>query len=225
MKYKFAPAFISNFFTPLYDLILEQGGLGKSLQERIIKALDIIDGETILDVGCGTGGLLVMLKKKYSNSKIVGTDPDEKILELAREKVSKNDVDVQLLNAWSEKQPFKDGLFDIVISSLTFHHLPTEIKREALREVKRILKSDERFLLVDIGKPDNLIWKIKFLLDPERLFSTKEYMRDNLEGKIPNILLDEGFSFNEILPRYQGVQFFLARKESSNASHHGVESN
>lgn len=212
VDYKFAPAFICDFFTPLYDLILEQGGLGKSLQRKIIKLIQIKDGQSILDIGCGSGGLLIKIKSKYPNSKIVGVDPDPKILKIAQEKAIKNHLKIDFQNAWAEKLPFKDHSFDVVISSLTFHHLPTEIKKKTLQEVHRVLKKDGRFLLADIGKPDSLFWKIKFALDPERLFSTGEYMKDNLEGRILFLLKEANFAVEEIVPRYQGVQFFLAKK-------------
>lgn len=212
MKYKFAPAFICDFFTPFYDLIIKQGGLGKSLEERIIKIANIKDGESILDVGCGSGGLVVRIRSNYQNCEVVGVDPDQKILNLAKKKIEKNKFDVALINAWAEKLPFQNSSFDIVISALTFHHLPTEIKKQSFKEIHRVLKKDGRFLLADIGKPDSLFWKVKFAIDPERLFSTGEYMKDNLGGRLPLFVEDAGFAVKEIYPKYRGVQFLLARK-------------
>lgn len=212
MKYKFAPAFISNLFTPFYDLVVTQGGLGKSLQEKVLQYAQIKDGESILDIGCGSGTFVTMAKSTYSNSRVVGIDPDENILTVAKKKLSKNNLRVELFDAWAEKLPFDTQSFDIIVSSLTFHHLPTEIKEKALKEIKRVLKKHGRFILADIGKPDSLFWRIKFLLDPERLFKTGEYMKDNLEGRIPALLSQAGFMYKEILPRYQSIQFFLTQK-------------
>lgn len=213
MKYKFAPAFISDFFTPFYDLIIEQGGLGKSFQKKILNYAQIKDGESILDVGCGAGGLLVMIKSNYPKCKVTGVDPDGKILKLAKGKILRKNLDIELINTWAEELPFGSSTFDLVISSLTFHHLPTEIKKQALKEIYRVLRKDGRFLLVDIGEPKTLFWKIKYLLDPERIFSTGEYMKDNLEGKIPILVKNVGFRVKEVSPRYKCVQFFEATKE------------
>lgn len=210
--YKFAPAFICDFFTPFYDFVIEQGGLGKSLQEKIIKYAQIKDRESILDVGCGSGGLVIKIKSIHPNSKVIGVDPDPKILNIARKKVIRNNLDIELLNAWAEKLPFESQSFDVVISSLTFHHLPTQVKKQAMREIYRVMRRNGRFLLADIGKPDSLLWKIKFTLDPERLFSTGEYMKDNLEGRITSLLKEANFDVKEIAPRHQGSQFLLAKK-------------
>lgn len=214
MSYKFAPAFISDFFTPFYDFLIEQGGLGKSLQKKILKYAQIIDGETILDVGCGSGGLLIMVKANYPRSKVVGIDPDNKILSIARKKLEKKKIEIELLNVYAEKLPFKSSSFDLVISSLTLHHMPTYIKKRTLKEIHRVLKDKGRFLLVDLGKPDSLFWKIMFAIDPERFFSTGKYMKDNLEGRIPMLIKEAGFKLDEVAPRYQGVQFFLVRKDN-----------
>jgi ubiquinone/menaquinone biosynthesis C-methylase UbiE len=210
--YKFAPAFISNFFTPFYDLVLEQGGLGKTLQDKIVNIAKLNGDEKVLDVGCGSGGLLVRLKTRYSNLQLVGVDPDKKILDIAKRKIENKRLDIKLVNALAEKLPFEDKTFDIVVSSLTFHHLPTEIKKKTLGEIFRVLKPHGRFILADIGKPDSLFWKIKFTIDLERLLTTGEYMRDNLEGRLPTLVEETGFKVKEVTRRHQGIQFFEAIK-------------
>lgn len=212
MSYKFAPAFICDFFTPFYDLVIEQGGLGREFQRKILNYAKIKEGESILDIGCGSGGLLILMKTLHPGSKIVGTDPDKKILKVAKQKIVDKNLDVELVQAWGEKLPFNDASFDVVISSLTFHHLPLDAKKQALKEIYRVLKTNGRFLLADIGKPDSLFWKIKFLFDPERLLSTGEYMKDNLQGKLPTLVKEAGFDVKEVGPRHQGIQFFLAIK-------------
>lgn len=214
MKYKFAPAYISNFFTPFYDLVIEQGGLGKSFQERIIKIADIKDKETILDIGCGSGSLVVLIKSKYPGSKLIGIDPDPNILKIAQKKVNKENLDIKLLNSWAEDLPVESSSIDLVISSLSFHHLPTEIKKMALKEIYRVLKKDGRFILADIAKPDSLFWKIKYRVDLERILATGEYMKDNLEGRIPELVKEAGFEVKEILPRHRGIQFLYSTKKN-----------
>lgn len=213
MKYKFAPAFLSNFFTPFYDLIVKQGGLGKTLQEKVLRYAQIKDGESVLDVGCGSGTFITMAKSAYPNSRVVGVDPDENILKIARKKLAKDKLKVELINSWAEKLPFEPQSFDVVVSSLTLHHLPTEIKKKTLKEIHRVLKRNGRFLLADIGKQDQLFWKIKFALDFESLFSAaKDYMKDNFAGRIPSFVVQAGFIVKEIAPKHRGVQFLLAKK-------------
>lgn len=209
MKYKFAPGFLFSFLTPFYDFVVEQGGLGKSFQQKVLKVAEIKDGQRVLDLGCGSGTFLMMVKKSYPDCKVIGVDPDKKMLSLAK---NKGLDDSELVQSLAEELPFRASQFNVVVSSLTFHHLPTEIKKQTLKEIYRVLKDGGRFLLADIGKQSSLFWKIKFLLDPERLLITREYMKDNLEGKIPSFLEEAGFKVQKIGQIYQGVEFLLAKK-------------
>ncbi len=108
--------------------------------------------------------------------------------------------------------PFKPNSFDLVVSTLVFHHLPTAVKRQALCEIYRILRNDGRFLLIDYGKVDSILWKFLFGgVKPSRLPETST-MQDNLAGKLPNFLSEVGLIFHEARPQYRGIQFFQAKK-------------
>ena len=214
MNYRFAPAFISHACTPFYDFVTTLGGCGKSFQIKVMEHANIQNNERVLDVGCGSGTLVLLIKARHPECDVVGVDPDKKILNIARKKLVKNNVRVDLIQAFAEKLPFDDLSFDVVVSALTFHHLPTEIKKQALREIYRVLKSDGRLLLADIGKPYSLFWKLKYLFDFERIFMGNNYMEDNLAGKLPYFMQEAGLHVKELAPRYHGTQFLLAKKDS-----------
>lgn len=218
MKYDFAPAYVSSFFTPLYDFIVDLGGLGKVLQVKVLKYSNLKDGESVLDVGCGTGTFLVLAGKVHPSCKLVGVDPDVQITKIAKNKLKEASVQAEVLVGWAEDLPFKASTRDLVVSSLTFHHMPLEAKKKTLKEIYRVLKPTGRFLLADLGKPQNLFWKLKFLIDTETIFKVRDYMEDNLQGKLPALMKDAGFEVTEVGPRHRNVQFLLGKKGSASYS-------
>lgn len=213
MSYKFAPGFLFNVFTPLYDGICFLTGLGEPLQKRVLNYAQIDEGDHILDIGCGSGTFVVMAKKKHPKSKVIGADPDENMLKVTKRKLQKHGLDVRLIKTTAEELPFQNSSFNVVVSTLTFHHLPTDIKKAALREIFRVLKKKGRFLLADITKPKSFLEKILLLANPERVF-LKNYLADNISGRLPQFLEEVGFSVDEAGSRYRGVQFIMATKNS-----------
>ena len=210
MKYKFAPALITKSFATLYDPLTNFVGAGTSLQKKVINLSDMHNNDHILDVGCGTGTFVVLAATLYPHIHVTGVDPDDSILRIARQKLKSKEYNAQFIKVSAEKLPFKNASFDKVFSTLVFHHLPLAIKQQALKEIHRVLKKNGTFLLTDIGKPKNLLWKM--LLEIEALFESREYLQDNLAGKIPHLVENAGFTIKEIAPSHHGIQFWLAQK-------------
>lgn len=210
MTYTFSPPAGPSYMTPFYDLIMKLWGFNEAYRKRIFDMAQIQNGESILDVGCGTGSLVFSAKERFPLSMISGIDADRKILEIAKKKAEKNGLEVNLHYGKAEKLPLESSNIDVVISSITFHHLPTDIKYKAFSEIYRVLKKDGRFLLADFGKPGNLFWKI--LLKSVGYFEIADYLKDNLEGRLPGMAKKTGFTVKDILPKYHGVQFLLCKK-------------
>lgn len=165
-----------------------------------------------MDLGCGTGSLLKLIKTRYPNIDATGIDADEKILNIAQKKIRKNNLNIKFVKTSADTLPFPDSSFDVIVSTLVFHHLPTKVKIQSLKEVHRILKKNGRFLLVDFGKftgPSKLLY---YLLVLFRIPEAKT-MKDNiLEEKMPEYIKQANFKFTEISKRYLRIQFFLAQK-------------
>lgn len=211
MSYKPIPAFSYDFLTPAYDVLLNLMGFGDGQRSKIVDLLNLKQSERLLDVGCGTGSLLKVAKRKFPTVSMVGIDIDQKVLNIAGNKFQKEGLDIDLIKTGAEKLPFKTASFDAIVSTLIFHHLPYEIKRQALKEIHRVLKPNGRFLLVDFGKlklPLKLVYYLEVLIKIPEAKTAK----DNVEGKIPGLLKETGFKFKEVAPRYFGIQYLLSRK-------------
>ncbi|MEK7112451.1 MAG: class I SAM-dependent methyltransferase [Patescibacteria group bacterium] len=104
-----------------------------SQRTRRLKFFKIKKSDYILDLGCGDG-LNISILRKMGKKKIVGIDISEELLREAR----KANPDVKVLLASAEKIPFKENTFDVVLVDSVFHHLMRYGK--TLKEIKRVLK-------------------------------------------------------------------------------------
>ncbi len=210
MNKKFTPPLAYDFITPLYDGFCNLLGYGKAFKRMALELSSIVDGEKVLDVGCGSGTLLIEAKMRYPNSEFVGIDPDKKILQIAQRKLERAGVKARLVHGFAQELPFPSASFDLVISTLIFHHLSAPVKKDSLREIHRILNDGGRFLLADFGKPKGALSSL--LLNLGSIFDGRENLKDNIRGKLPLLLQKTGFKVTELEARYRGVQFWLAIK-------------
>ena len=131
-----------------YDLFgrLISFGRDKAIREKLIELAAPAPGEKVLDVGCGTGTLALALKSRVGTGEVHGIDASPEMIEVAREKVAKAGSDIDFQVALIEAIPFPDASFDLVTSSLMLHHLPDDLKRTGLDEIRRVLKPGGRFV-------------------------------------------------------------------------------
>jgi ubiquinone/menaquinone biosynthesis C-methylase UbiE len=125
----FFPAAGRDVFLPVYDPLVSLMGFDRARRE-LISSANVERGQDILDLGCGTGTLAVMLKRDFSSVQIVGLDPDPKVLRRARIKATRAAVSVQFDQGFADELPYKDGSFDRVFSSFMFHHLEEDERQK-----------------------------------------------------------------------------------------------
>ena len=103
----------------------------------------------MLEVGCGTGNLSLLAKRLNPAADVTGIDPDPKALARAHRKAQRSRVVVRFDLAYAEQLPFPEASFDRVLSALMLHHLDSNAKVPALREVCRVLKPGGSLHLAD----------------------------------------------------------------------------
>lgn len=147
----FIPALRFRILTPLYDLFLHLGMSETRLKSCLITQLNPKDNEKILDFGCGTGTLMLMIKKARPGLVVHGIDIDPRMLEIANKKALQAGVEVHLIKYDGITLPFADETFDKVVTSLVLHHLSTQEKFRIFREIYRVLKKSGELHIMDFG--------------------------------------------------------------------------
>ena len=183
----FLPAAGHDLFLPVYDPFVRLMGFDRALQDLISHA-NIQPRHRILDIGCGTGTLAVLLKQRYPSAQVVGLDPDPKALRRAQAKARRAAVSVPLERGFADQLPYQEHSFDRVFSSFMFHHLNRQDRENMLREVSRVLTSGGSFHLLDFVVNNA---SHGFL---DRLFRSHAQMKDNSDAPILELMTRAGLT-------------------------------
>ncbi|TAK57397.1 MAG: methyltransferase domain-containing protein [Dehalococcoidia bacterium] len=127
-------------------------GRERRMRRETVERAGVAPGQSVLDVGCGTGSLTLAAKVAAGTSGDVhGIDPAPEMIGVSRKKAARKRVDIDFRVGVIEQLPFPDASFDVVLSSLMLHHLPDDLKRRGLAEAARVLKPGGRFFAVDMA--------------------------------------------------------------------------
>ena len=188
----YIPALSYDWLTPFYDPVVRFTTRERIFKTALIEQSNVEDGHHVLDLGCGTGTLAIMLKQGVPSAEVTAIDGDSKVLNAAKEKARRLGIQIRFDEGMSFSLPYAEASFDRVLSSLFFHHLTTENKVKTLREVKRILKPDGEMHIADWGLPANLLMQVmsRFV----QVFDGYETTSDSFGGLLPMLVREAGFS-------------------------------
>lgn len=133
-------------WAPTYDRHWMQRLIFKPVQRKVLElaAEEVSHPARVLDVGCGTGRLLAAASERFPGAVLQGVDAAEGMVQQAQA-VSGGRFDVRLGTA--EKLPFAGAQFDLVFSTMTFHHWADQ--RQGIAEIARVLTPAGRWVLAD----------------------------------------------------------------------------
>jgi ubiquinone/menaquinone biosynthesis C-methylase UbiE len=183
----YVPAAGRDWALPLYDPLVRLLG-GHAARRLLIEQAELRRGHRVLEIGCGTGSLLVAIKRHQPAVDVVGLDPDPKALDRARRKALQGGVSIRLDRGYSDELPYDDGSFDRVLSSFMFHHLDADVKERTLREVRRVLAPDGRFHMLDFAGAE-----ARSAGPVARLLHSSHRLHDNDEPHVIDLLRRAGF--------------------------------
>ena len=145
---RYLPAASLDALLPIYDPIMTLLRFNAALRPLVDRAA-LAPGFHVLDIGCGTGTLAVLIARRHPGVAITGIDPDPRALARAARKARRAGVTVRFERGFADALPYADASFDRVFSSMMFHHVPRGEKAGVLREVCRVLKPGGRLEFVD----------------------------------------------------------------------------
>ena len=139
-------------------------GRERKFRRLTLDLAELHSGDAVLDVGCGTGTLLIEAAKRVGPSGSVhGLDRSPEMLAHARCKAAKQSVTAIFAEGSADHLPFPDASFVVVLCTLMLHHLPAPMQAAAIVEMRRVLRPGGRIVIVDLQQPRKISAGLSFL--------------------------------------------------------------
>lgn len=162
----------------------KNGKHARNLYQNVIAEISNLRLDNLLDVGCGTGEILNLVKTLYPAISVYGIDISTKMLKKAKEKLLDK---AELYLGDAEHLPFEKDKFDLLICTDSFHHYPNPQK--AVNEFYKVLRNGGYLLLADYWKP----FPIRQLMNIFIPFSNEGDVKIYSQNEIINFLKHRGF--------------------------------
>jgi len=190
---------LTRFYDPIVRLTTREGLFKRRLLEQAAPA----PGDRILDLGCGTGTLALLIKRVQPDAEAFGLDADPEILARARAKAQAGAIEIRFDEGFSNRLPYKDETFDAVVSTLFFHHLSPQVKTQTAAEIVRVLRPGGELHVADWGPPSDPVMRAVSI--SIRLLDGFEPTGDNFSGRLPAIFEAAGLAGAEQTDRLRTV--------------------
>ena len=182
----YLPGMGKDWLLPVYDPLTRALGLRRA-HRRLADQADVRPGHRVLEIGCGTGNLALMVKRRHPDAVVAGLDPDPKALDRAGRKAARAGLPVRFDRGFAGELPYPEASFDRVLSAFMFHHLAPAERRSALAEVRRVLVPGGELHLLDFGGGGHRH------AGPLGLMARRSRrLQDNLGDRIPTLMREAG---------------------------------
>lgn len=173
----------------------------------VLKSQRSLNPQNILDIGCSVGMSTFALKKIYPQATVTGLDLSPYHLSVAQYRSRERQAQIKWIHANATAIPIADRSFDLVSSFLMFHELPQQAAKDILSEVRRILRPQGYFAMMDMNPQSEAYQKM-----PPYIFtllkSTEPHLDQYFTLDITAALLEAGFqtpTITMISPRHRTI--------------------
>jgi ubiquinone/menaquinone biosynthesis C-methylase UbiE len=191
-------------------------GIVVTAAEELAEALDIVPGERVLDVACGSGnGALAAARRAWGNT--VGSDFVPELLARGRERAAAERLDIDFVEGDAAELPFGEAEFDVVMSIFGAMFAPDHAQTAA--ELMRVCKPGGRIGMAN-WTPDGFVGEM-FLttakhapppvpIAPPPLWGTEEHLREVFGGGVSNLEVERRTSVQRFYSADHWLEIFRA---------------
>jgi ubiquinone/menaquinone biosynthesis C-methylase UbiE len=187
----FTPLLGASALSPFYDAAIGLATREGRWRGRLIAQMNLKPDDRVLDVGCGTGSLALMLKRRAPSATVFGLDPDPQALEMARSKAKRAGAEIEFLQGLISDTLIKPlrPLTKISIS-LVLHQTPVKEKLRILNTCRHVLGPDGEVHIADYGEQRGLM-RLAFRTTVQALDGVAD-TEPHAKGQFPAIVREAG---------------------------------
>lgn len=190
---EFTPALGYKFLTPVYDLAVGLLTREHRWRRELIRLVNPQTGDSILDVGCGTGSLLVRVGRLEPGARLIGLDPDPGVIDLAQRKAQRRSVSVSWVTGFFDQDAIaQTGTVSKVVSSLVLHQTPLDEKARILVAMRTVLGEGGRLYIADYGLQRTPLMRAAFRSTVQAIDGIED-TQPNADGCLPEMIATAGF--------------------------------
>lgn len=190
----YTPAAGYHWLTPLYDVGVAVLTREHRWRSALIEQVRPVPDDVILDVGCGTGSLLVRIGRTTPAARLIGIDPDPAVLARARKRFAREGLSVELHRGFARQaaELMDERRATKVVSSLVFHQIPMIEKEAALAAMYDVLGSRGELHIADYGLQRTRLMRVLFSSVIQNL-DGRANTEPNARGVLPELMRAAGF--------------------------------
>lgn len=143
---------VAEFFNNVsksYDPWFQKDIYYLQMLQKIVETLKKYDSSTIIELGCGSGNLTLLLAEQFPASSIIAVDVSDELLNIARKKCHRN-TNVEFVNEDMLSFMANPNESASVVGNLSLHHLTGEEKEMLVRNISKIIGIDNVFVIGDV---------------------------------------------------------------------------
>jgi ubiquinone/menaquinone biosynthesis C-methylase UbiE len=145
-----------------YDSYMSKVTLGReqALREMTVDLAQVKPGDSVLEIGCGTGSLTLAAKRRAgSTGEAFGVDLIPGMITASQKKAAQASEQISFQPGSIDNLPFPDNRFDVALCSFMIFHMSEDTRRKGMGEIWRVLKPRGRLLILDMAAPTQPVQK------------------------------------------------------------------